>query len=549
MEVKKIVNFRVIFYLFILGMFCVYISYKMFLDFTYSLALIVPTLFLFFILIKRRYILFVFSILYFTFLVIYPFSFISSYADYALNNKGNVYVTGKVFNINQISSTFCFITIEDVTAIDANGEIHHLLGKTSLSVKVDNKIKFSPYDRISFKSNISNVDLLEEDNQINTFYLRYDIRYTINVNASDLQFVSSDKTIIESFREYNRQLLVKGFGEVLGNVAFTSLYGDTNYTDRDLLAEFKYSGVAHIFSVSGLHISLIVLIINFILQKLNTNRKIRLIITGFILFLFCMLCNFNSPVIRSSIMSMVLVLSSTVFRKYDGLNSIGLAGVILLLINPMNTFDVGFQMTFLSILGIIMFSNVVKKIKIKNQFFNALFLSCVTSIGAQLALLPILANVYGYVSTWSLIANLIIIPMFSLFYTTLFLINLVILPLPFLNFLYFAPKVVLEAIFICNRLVTSLPYSIFVMPKISDELIFIFYINLFIISKYVMIDFKIKILVTILVFTLLIGTIYFENKGKNTVYFTNQNYFEQTEIYNNYNYKCNQLIIYNSKYQ
>ena len=503
-KTKKIVNFRIIFYLFVVGLFCVYLSYKMFLNLYYSFALIIPLFFSSLLLFKGRYISFVFSILFFTLLVVYPYVFLNNYTDYSFNRYQELYITGKVSNINRLQSDFCFITIENVNALDKEGNSYDLRGRTSLSVNIDSEVKAELYDKIAFSSKISGMEILDENNEIETFYLRNDIRYSAYISSSQIIVLQNEASSIERFREYNRGLLIDGFGEKLGNLAFTSLYGDTNYTDRDLLNEFSYSGVAHIFSVSGIHISLIAFIINFILKKLKVNKKVNFIILSLILFFFCMLCNFNSPVIRSSIMAMVALLASICFSRYDGLNSTSLSGCILLIINPMYVFDIGFQMTFLSILGIIMFSNLFNRVKINNTFLNAVYFSVVTSLSAQLALLPIFANVYGYLSTWSLLANLVIIPLFSLFYTMLFLINIVVIILPFLKFLYEIPKCVLQTIVYLNQLVNLLPYNIINMPRISTSLTFIYYIMMFVVSKYVVLEWKYKLIISLSIFFIII---------------------------------------------
>ena len=503
-KTKKIVNFRIIFYLFVVGLFCVYLSYKMFLNLYYSFALIIPLFFSSLLLFKGRYITFVFSILFFTLLVVYPYVFLNNYTDYSFNHYQELYITGKVSNINRLQSDFCFITIENVNVLDEEGNSYKLKGRTSLSVNIDSVIKADLYDRIAFSSKISGMEILDENNEIETFYLRNDIRYSAYISSSQIIVLQNEASSIERFREYNRGLLIDGFGEKLGNLAFTSLYGDTNYTDRDLLNEFSYSGVAHIFSVSGIHISLIAFIINFILKKLKVNKKVNFIVLSLILFFFCMLCNFNSPVIRSSIMAMVALLASICFSRYDGLNSTSLSGCILLIINPMYVFDIGFQMTFLSILGIIMFSNLFNRVKINNTFLNAVYFSVVTSLSAQLALLPIFANVYGYLSTWSLLANLVIIPLFSLFYTMLFLINIVVIILPFLKFLYEIPKCVLQTIVYLNQLVNLLPYNIINMPRISLSLTFIYYIMMFVVSKYVVLEWKYKLIISLSIFFIII---------------------------------------------
>ena len=438
------------------------------------------------------------------FVTLYTLIFLSYYKDTRFENLGELSITGKIISTNEISSDFTYLTLTNVNIIDSNQNTYFL--NANLSVKLDtsnSNFDLKNFYAIAFVSNISSIDLFSE-NYINTFYLKNNIRYvTENVVLDNVIILGESSNFIEKVKEHNRKLLVEVFGDTNGNLAYASLYGDKSYTDSELLDQFRQSGVAHIFTVSGLHISLIVLVISFFISKTNASNLKKFIINLLILFVFCLLCNFSSSVIRASIMALVMISSKIFGKKYDVLNSVSLAGCILLILNPLNTFDIGFQMTFASVIGIIMFGSLFNKIKIQNKYIKTVYSALTTSLGAQLGLFPIFANSYGYITTWSVLANIIIVPIFSVFFSIFFVINFIVLILPFLKFLYFLPNIILSFVIKLNAFSIMLPYGMVSVNALSFELSCLFYIAMYVLSKFIVMDFKYKVIISIIIYSLI----------------------------------------------
>lgn len=504
-NIKKLFNFRGIFFLFIIGLLCVYFTYKTIFNIYFILGFIIPIILVLFTLVSKKFIFTILSSLFLLFIILYTFVFITNNLDNRFNDKSQLFITGKISSINIISNDFSYLTLTNVRVVDESQNSYSLNGNLSISTNTSNiDFDLKQYYEISFSSSIAGVNLFNE-NYINTFYLKNNIRYQTKttISANNINILGDASTLPEKIKEHNRILLVDVFGETNGNLAFASLYGDKSFSDEELLNEFRLSGVAHIFTVSGLHISLIVLVINFFLSKSNQNNISKFFINLVILFIFCLLCNFSPSVIRASIMALVMITSKIFGRKYDVINSLSLAGIILLIINPFNTFDIGFQMTFAAVFGIVMFNSLFKKIKIENKTLNKIYFAFATSLGAQLGLLPIFAQSYGYISTWSVFANIFIIPMFSLFYSILFVFNWIILILPFLKFIYFIPNIILSFVIRLNTFVCSLPYGMIYLNKFGFYLSYLYYLNMYILSKYFVVTLKYNLIIAILIYSII----------------------------------------------
>ena len=132
---------------------------------------------------------------------------------------------------------------------------------------------------------------------------------------------------------------------------------------------------------------------------------------------------------------MAIVLASTVLnlKKYDTLNILGLAGMIILLLNPLDVFNIGFVLSFTCMFSMALwatFSHKFMKFIVNKQIYSLLVASTLTSIGT----LPCMAFYFGHFSLVSILTNVILLPIFTLTYAILFVVVLIclLIPIPFL---------------------------------------------------------------------------------------------------------------------
>lgn len=485
---KRLINFRPIFFLFIVLITTIFTFVYTNLSLYYLILLIIPILFLFLLIYKKKFIFLAVSVVLIIASSLISFFGVKNYSNLQYNNVYAV-VNADIQQINGVSNNFYYLILSNCN-ISTEKELNvNLDGNISLELSIyDDSINFEEGDKIVFASNLVALSFFDEYNQINSFYINKNVKYFSKINYSqDVSFFKQDINIIEKLKNYNHQLLVENFGQKQGELAYALMYGAKQNADEQIMQVFKYSGVMHIFSVSGLHVSLIVALLYFVISKLPINKYFKFLITALFLFVYCLLCSFSASVFRASVMCLVVLFAKLFYKKPDVVNSFSIAGLILLTINPFNLFNGGFQMSFVAVFGIIFFSNLFNKIKIKNKFIKNIISFVGVSISTTLAMIPILAKFYGYVATWSLLSNLITLPLFSIFYPILFITNLIVLVFPFLAFLYVIPQSFLNVLIYINQLIVFLPCGFIKIKRMGIVSTVFYFLTIFSVSKYLMI--------------------------------------------------------------
>ena len=214
---------------------------------------------------------------------------------------------------------------------------------------------------------------------------------------------------------------------------------DRTEMDSKTLEDFTISGLMHFLAISGTHIVIIYWMIMQVL-KLVFNGKKRIygiLISLVIIWIFGIYIGFGSSVLRSCLMITLYYGFVILQRKPDLLHSWSLAGVLILILDSQQFFDIGFQLSFLAVLGIFLFNDLLLKLFPKtNSKPIKFFLNVLTiSTAAQLSTLPLVLFYFHQFSWMSFPANLLIVPaseiyiLFSFIMTFLYGIGVVISPL------------------------------------------------------------------------------------------------------------------------
>ena len=347
-------------------------------------------------------------------------------------------------------------------------------------------------DKITFETTLTTIQLFHLGEFSSYYYLNH-IGYTASIKQSEIiSSVKTSLTLQEVIRQTVYNTLTDFMAEDSANLAYSSLFGDRTNLDYEISFDFRASGISHILSVSGMHVAFLVLLLNLFLKKLNLNPKIRLLFFTIALGFYAYLCNFNTTVIRATIMSLVLLSASAFGKQYDLLNSLGLAGILLLLFNPLSALDVGFQLSFVSVFIIAILSPLLKKVFLKAHLPNSVASTLSIIISVQLGILPIIAKYFGQISILSVISNLLSIPLFELAYLLNFTILPIVLIFPFMGFLLTFVSFIYQGVIFLASVFANLKWSVFTIYALTDFSIILFYIAVFAISSFVMISPKQK---------------------------------------------------------
>lgn len=195
------------------------------------------------------------------------------------------------------------------------------------------------------------------------------------------------------------------------------MLGNSGDLDYETLTAFSVSGIRHIVAVSGLHVSVLFGLLGFLTLR---KRFLSALVAMPALFLFAAVTGFTPSVSRACIMSALVILASLVNREYDGPTSLSLAGLILLLRNPLVITSVSYQLSFCSVAGIFAFAPGIRKWlrtilerKKAGRFYrnlvNGLSLSVSVTLGATAATLPLCAMYFGVISIVAVVTNLLVL--------------------------------------------------------------------------------------------------------------------------------------------
>ena len=228
--------------------------------------------------------------------------------------------------------------------------------------------------------------------------------------------------LLEQFRELGLE------GDVLSIVAALTL-GVKSELSSDLKEAFSMAGVSHVLALSGLHIGLLYALTQLLLLKFLHGRKRKevwaLMATLALLWLFALFVGGSASVIRSVLLFSLLGLSRILNRQGNGINSLALVALMMLLYRPNWLFDVGFQLSFVAVAGILIFSKPLSAYyKAKTKLGQYIWNSIVISTVAQFATAPLILYYFSSFSVYFLLANLIVIPLVTLLLYSLILLLL-----------------------------------------------------------------------------------------------------------------------------
>lgn len=194
------------------------------------------------------------------------------------------------------------------------------------------------------------------------------------------------------------------------------ILADRSGIDNETKTSFINSGVIHVLAVSGLHVGYVVMIFIILFGRFNLYIKTLLTITGLLIFL--LITGMPASVTRAVIMAIVIFIAFLTNRSTNIFNSLSIAALIILIINPSDIFKAGFQLSFSAVASIgAVYPKLEKMISSKilqNKILRYLSLFLAVSFSAQIGTLPFTLYYFGKLSLIALVMNLIVIPAIGL---------------------------------------------------------------------------------------------------------------------------------------
>lgn len=282
-------------------------------------------------------------------------------------------------------------------------------------------------------------------------------------------------------------------GDILA-VASAILLGYDELLDPELQQQFSAAGAMHILCVSGLHVGVIYLLFNSMLAfllKFKGGSNLRAIIVLCLIWMYALVTGFSPSVLRASYMLSFAIVGVAINRKGNVYNSLAASAFTLLLINPLMITEVGFQLSYAAVLGIVSLHKPIKSIWLPDQKILDKFWSiAIISIAAQLATFPIAIYYFHQFPTYFLLSNLFVV-LLAGFIINVGFVSIILMKVPFISMIL--SKILSFLILILNTIVQkieNLPFSVISGLVINLAEIVLFYVLM--ISLFKMIQTKLK---------------------------------------------------------
>jgi competence protein ComEC len=296
-------------------------------------------------------------------------------------------------------------------------------GKLMLSIKIDSLVKtdFQYGDLLLVPSKYKVIDDSYNPNEFDykAYLSNKTIYYQQFIDLVDVRKIGVNQGY--SFIYYAlllRKELVDKFIQFLPDKEASALAGALilGYRadlSRDLIEAYSKTGTMHVLSVSGMHVGIVFLVLSFLLKPMNKTRKlvlIRAFIIISVIWFYSLLTGFSPSVCRAALMLSFVVLGKALNKNQNTYNLMAISAFFLLLYHPFYLIDLGFQLSYLAVAGLVYFHPIIYHLfYIKNKFLDYIWSYSALSIAAQLATFPISIYYFHQFPLYFLISNLLVV--------------------------------------------------------------------------------------------------------------------------------------------
>ncbi|MGI6696791.1 MAG: ComEC/Rec2 family competence protein [Christensenellales bacterium] len=365
-------------------------------------------------------------------------------ANPALPKAGKYQIQGRVTGeaVRRESDGRITVKLTDVTAENEQGARHI---KAAHWTYYPGKDAILPMDgqTVSFSGNLYHPSPQRNPfgSDFKAFLLQKGITVGIS-GARELSFSPQEQILPESPWMRARLYLSKQFDRFLGDdsgLAKALIIGMREDISEETRISFRDAGVAHVLAVSGLHVSLLVGILCAALRKLRLSPRALFVLFLVLLLAYCRLLDFSASIVRASIITLIYLLGQALHRRVDPLTSLAAAFLAILLFWPLELFNLGFQLSFLAVAGIITLGDSLmalyarwEKRRHPHQYITNIVAAYITTLSASaFTLLPLACAFHAFSLAGLLISPIAIagVGLLMVLYLAGLLISLISLPL------------------------------------------------------------------------------------------------------------------------
>lgn len=313
-------------------------------------------------------------------------------------------------------------TNSKVITVYSKGKMIRTEGKSIIyfpASKNADKIKIG--DILLINSTFTSIKPPDNPNQFNykQFLERRNITHQVYVRNNQWNIIGNKLNKFLSFAHNIRTSITDKLKNSLNNkysyeVAAAILIGQKDNLSAQILNSYSASGVMHILAVSGLHVGIIYLILLKLISFLLPGKKFKLINTLIIIIMintYAILTGLTPSVMRATLMFSLIASGRIINRQISIMNIITASFFLLLFIAPQLIYEVGFQLSYLAVIGIVLiYPKIYHLFFLKNSILKYIWAIVCVSLAAQITTFPIVLHYFNNFPTYFILTNLLIVP-------------------------------------------------------------------------------------------------------------------------------------------
>lgn len=312
--------------------------------------------------------------------------------------------------------------VAEIIAIDetfVNGDILLLIRKESIpaAIQID--------DILLIKTNTHELPKPKNPHQFDyaSYLNRQGIYHQIQINPFEIIHTTKGTTSLkgnaDKIRSYiNKKLAENNFNEETLSLINALLLGQRQHLSKDIYNDFAAAGAVHILAVSGLHVGVIMLILQFVLkplERLRNGKRIKIIGVVLCLWIFAVIAGLSPSVLRAVTMFSFLAYAMESKRETSTFNTLLASAFLLLTIDPNLIFHIGFQMSYLAVFAIVWIAPMLQKNYRPKTFIDRKIWETLTvTFAAQLCVAVLSIYYFHHFPGLFFITNVVILPFLGL---------------------------------------------------------------------------------------------------------------------------------------
>ena len=274
--------------------------------------------------------------------------------------------------------------------------------------------------------------------------------------------------LVAAIREHYRESMAQVMSREDAAAIFAMLFGGYAGLNPELVEDFVTTGIVHILSVSGSHMSMLAMATAWLCKLLNCPRRLTFAIGFFVIGTYAILSGLLPQVLRSATMGILVFLAKTLDKDAEGARLLTITALAMLINQPLLLFDVSFQLSFSATAGLMAISNEQLAMSNERNITHCALRIAHCTIAAQLASLPIIIWYFNQISLSSVLANIFVMPLLEIVIVGGLLGGIFSAVVPFVGKIFFTGEaLIFGAGAELNRVFANLPLSSVQVPTLG----------------------------------------------------------------------------------